>query len=318
MFSLFKSQNNDPEIPKWASFFTAQEYKTFVKALDKYFRKKNISYTLGDAQITVDPNDLGFSTLGLTNISQVCKQDEPENYESLVASHFEAMLRSNKFQEAFEKIEDDFEQVKQYLGVRLYGDQHIRHLGKEHTVGKEFGGDLYAMLVFDLPDNITNVRPQHADKWGKKMDDLFKTGLENIHKKYPFQITQEEFNDFNIWFVQADHYFVPNIAFHLDQYPHLIGSKGALIGMPHRHAAFLYPIESIEVVKALNGLIMAVYGMNEEGPGSVSNNLFWYYNGKFENLPYKLENNSLQFFPPDNFLELLNSLAPDEDEDDEE
>ena len=40
----------------------------------------------------------------------------------------------------------------------------------------------------------------------------------------------------------------------------------------------------------------------------VRNNLFWYKDGTYTELPYKFENGKLQFFPPDNFVELLNEL----------
>jgi hypothetical protein len=48
--------------------------------------------------------------------------------------------------------------------------------------------------------------------------------------------------------------------------------------------------------------------MYNEGPGSISNNLFWYYKGQYINLPYKKEAGKLHFFPPEAFLTMLNNL----------
>src|SRR5690606_37707118 len=100
----------------------------------------------------------------------------------------------------------------------------------------------------------------------------------------------------------------PNIVFDIENRKELIGSKGSLVGLPHRHSAIIYPIENLEVVKAINGLIPTIYGMNQEGPGSLSNNLFWYKDKTFTQLPYKIDEGKLQFFPPNNFVELLNEL----------
>lgn len=48
--------------------------------------------------------------------------------------------------------------------------------------------------------------------------------------------------------------------------------------------------------------------MNQEGPGSLSKNVFWYNENKLTNLPYELENGKLKFIPPNSFVEMLNSL----------
>jgi hypothetical protein len=309
MFSIFKRYKDNQEVPEWASFFNGSEYSDFLKAVDNYFNKKKITYELGDGMIMTGVNDFSFNNLGLTNLAQVCKQDKPRNYGSIVSEHFDSMVRANQFDTEFNKIVHDFDNVKKYIGVRLYPNDYAANIGKELTIGKDFAGDIYAMLVFDLPDSITNVQPEQADKWGKSLDELFEVGLQNIKTNYSSDISQQKFNEFTIWFIQGNHFFTPNIVFELSNYPNLVGSKGSLIGIPHRHSVIIYPIENIEVVTAINQLIPTIYGMNSEGPGSVSNNLFWYKDGRFENLPYKIEVNKLQFFPPDNFLELLNTLT---------
>jgi hypothetical protein len=309
MFSFFKKSKNNPEVPEWASFFNESEYSDFLKAIENYFNKKNVTYELGEGVLTVGANDFGFTSLGLTNVAQVCKQDKPTNYHNLVSSHFESMVRANLFDAEFKKIVHDFEKVKKYIGVRLYPKDYIANIGKDLTIGKDFAGDIYAMLVFDLPESITNVQPEQAKKWNKDFDDLFQIGLQNIKDNYPLDISQQKFNTFTIWFIQGHHFFTPNIVFDLNNFPKFVGSKGSLIGIPHRHSVIIYPIENIETITAINQLIPTIYGMNAEGPGSVSNNLFWYKDGHFENLPYKINDKELQFFPPDSFMELLNTLS---------
>lgn len=308
MFSFFKKKTNNTDIPKWASFFDDKEYSTFLKELDNYFKSLNIEYELGDGQITVKENKFGFNVLGLTNVAQVCKQDDLKNYKENIAEHFNSMIRANMFDEEFNKIVDKFEEVKKYIGVRLYDNEYVAHVGKENTLGKDFAGDIYSMIVFDFPDSVVSIKPDQTTAWNKTTDELFEIGVSNIKSKYPLTITKETFGEFNIWFVQGDHFFTPNIVFDIENRKELIGSKGSLVGLPHRHSAIIYPIENLEVVKAISGLIPAIYGMNQEGPGSLSNNLFWYRDKIFTQLPYKINEGKLQFYPPDNFVELLNEL----------
>ncbi len=310
MFSLFKQKQENPEVPEWAAFFDCNEYNDFLKAINNYFKRKKITYELGDGMLTAGANPFGFNNIGLMNVAQICKQNKQRNYSKIVSDHFDSMLRANKFETEFNKIVHDFEKVKKYIGVRLYSNDYVEHIGKELTVGKDFAGDIYLMLIFDLPESITNVQPHQIEQWGKSLEELFEVGQQNIKHNYPLNISQHKFNELTIWFIEGNHFFAPNIVFDLNNYPKLLGSKGSIVGIPHRHSVIIYPIANLEVVTAINQLIPAIYGMNEEGPGSISNNLFWYNDGQFENLPYKIKDNKLQFFPSQNFAEMVKTLSP--------
>lgn len=309
MFSFFKKNSEDTKIPEWASFFDIKEYTLFIKEVENYFKSLNIQFKIGNGQVDVNENEFGFSNLGLVNVAQVCKQDDQKHYKEIIIEHFNSMIRANKFDKEFEKIANNFEEVKKYIGVRLYDNEYVAYVGKENTVGKDFAGNIYSTIVYDFPDSVLSIKPEQIIPWKKTVDELFEIGIANIKANYPLSITKQAFGEFSIWFVQGEHFFTPNIVFDIEnRQEELIGSKGSLIGLPHRHSAIIYPIENLEVVKAINGIIPTIYGMNQEGPGSLSNNLFWYNDKTFTQLPYKIEEGKLQFFPPENFIELLNEL----------
>jgi len=58
----------------------------------------------------------------------------------------------------------------------------------------------------------------------------------------------------------------------------------------------------------MNSIFPIIHNMDAEGPGSLSNNVFWYKDENFTKIPYQFEEGKLQLFPPENFLELLNNL----------
>lgn len=308
MFSFFKKKADSTNVPEWASFFNGNEYAVFITEIDKYFKKLNIPYQISDGQILVNQNEFGFGNMGLVNVAQVCKQGKAGHYTKIITEHFDALIRAKQFDFEFAKIADNFEEVKKYVGVRLYNHEYVASIGNENFIGREFAGDIYAMIVFDFPDSITSIKPEQTSAWNKTIDELFNTGVENIKNSYPVAISKQKFDEFSIWFAQSDHFFTPNIVFDIENIDGLTGSKGSLIGIPHRHAAIIYPIEGIEVVKAINILIPTIYGMYKEGPGSLSNNLFWYQDGSYIPLPYKINDGKLQFFPPNEFVEMLNGL----------
>lgn len=218
-------------------------------------------------------------------------------------------MRANEFDKEFAKIAENFDDIQKYIGVRLYSKEYIAHVGKENTIVKDFAGDIYSMIVLDFPDSVLSIKPEQTTNWNKTIDQLFELGKENIKAKYPLTITKESFGESSIWFVQVEHFFTPNIVFDIENRKELLGSNGSLIGLPHRHSVIIYPIENLEVVQAINGFIPLIYGMHEEGPGSLSNKLFWYKDETFTELPYKMEENTLRFFPSEIFVEQLNKLT---------
>jgi len=312
MFSFFKRKDNNLEVPEWASFFNKTEYSEFIAAIEKYFYKKNVTYTIEDGALATGANDFGFGVLGLLNLAQNCKQNKPGNYKNIVAAHFDSMIRIYTQDKEFADIIGDFEKVKQYIAVRLYADDYIAHIGRENTVGKGLADGLYATLVFDQPESVATIKPDQADKWGKTYAELLDLGTQNIKNKYENYISKELFDDFELWVVTGEHFFTPNILLNMQDHPQLTGTYGSLVGVPHRHAVIMYPIESIEVVKVITNLIPTISGMYREGPGSLSPGLFWYKNGLLENLPYDIVDNTIQFKPTENFLEMLNSLGSEE------
>ena len=308
MFSFFKTNGSVTSVPEWSSFFNDKEYSLFIREVDNYFKKLNIRYEIQGGQVMVDEKEFGSGQLGLLNVAQLCKQVGPKNYREMIARHFLAMTKVSQFDMQFAKVNDDFEEMKKYFGVRLYNDEYVAQVGKENTVGKNFSGDIYAMVVLDLPNSVMSIKPEQPLAWNKTVDELFEIGISNMKAKYPLTINKHVLDQFSIWCVHGDHFFTPNIVFDLENRKELVGTEGSLIGLPHRHTAIIYTIENSEVVKAIHHLIPAIYGINQEGPGSLSNHLFWYKDKTFTPLPYKIEDNNIHFFPPDNFVQLLNQL----------
>ena len=61
--------------------------------------------------------------------------------------------------------------------------------------------------------------------------------------------------------------------------------------------------------EAAGAMLQVIVGMHRDGPGSISQNLYWYHEGEYIVLPYELEDQSLRFLPPDDFSELLDELG---------
>ena len=302
--------NSEPKVavPEWAALFESHEYLAFIGAIKAYFNKKNLQYTLTDGVIEIENNPFGFGKLGLGNLTQSCKQHEPQEYERLVAQHFDGLDVAHAFNAQFQENVHDFESVKQYIGMRLYASSYVQHFDKPIHTGYMFAEGIFALLIYDLPHSVMNVQHSEMLQWGKTRDELFAIAKANSRVKYPPQFAQHEIGETEIWVTHADHFFTANTAFFLAEHPELVGSEGALVALPHRHTAIFYPIEDMKIVAALNTMLQMAYGMNAEGPGSLSPHLYWYNNGVFTDLPYSIQGQSLDFAPPAEFVAMLERL----------
>jgi hypothetical protein len=300
-------------IPPWASFFSETEYAAFLSAIDSFFQNTlHLPYTIQDGAVIPAENEYNLNCLGLTNLARICKQNEPVDYPEIVASHFNGMIEAEKFQKEFDKTVTDYDRVKQYIAVRLYDEGYFSSIGKEAYMSREFAGELVAVLVFDLPHTVCNIKPEQAAPWGKTEDELFEAGLDNVRRNYEIKAEAAEFGadgDF-IYACEAAHFFATNVLFDLDKHARLVGKGGALVAAPNRHITLVYPIcDMKKVVGMINNLCVAVPGIYDNNPGALTKEIYWYKDGRFLPLPYKFDNKRISFYPPEEFVELLNGLA---------
>lgn len=307
MFGFFKNQ--DRNVPAWAAFFDWKEYERFMEELDLYFKLRGLNYEVEQGIVTVSEREEEVGKLGLTNIAQICKQHQADEYGELLTAHLDGMLGKRESDKKLMDHVGDFRIIRDYIAIRLHNLDSVSIVGQDNLIGFSVAGDIFAMLVFDLPESIVNVQRKHTDAWGKTDEELIELGLRNVRERNPIELVRHQLGDNPIYFVTAEHYFSGNFIFELDEHPNLIGTHGTLVGIPHRHTALFFPIQDIGVLDGLNRLLPIIHGMHQEGPGSLSNHLFWYHQQQFIDLPYVVDQGELTFHPPAAFVEMLNGLA---------
>jgi hypothetical protein len=308
MFTFFRRHKTNRQVPEWASYFDGAEYERFLFLVERYFAGRKIEFLLGDGIVHIQTGRLGGEDLGLVNLAQICKQSNSFRWKGVIRRHFTQLEKAASFKIEFYKKVHDFSQVKDYIGVRLYHTDFVSHIKDGLTIGKHITEDIFALLVFDFPHSIINVQPEQTIQWNKMNEELFEIGIANIRRNYKTILSPQMLGKIKCWVARGNHFFAPNIVFDLKSNSQLVGSNGALIGIPHRHAVFIYPIENLEVLDAIHVLIPVIYRMNKQGPGSVSDGLFWYHNDTLTALPYELGEQKLEFTPPEAFVAVLNTL----------
>ncbi len=311
MFGFFKKN----KVPQWASFMDQGQYKTFMDALAGFLKSNGgPDHKIDDGLVLFyGENPFGCERVGLLNLAQSCAQGRPERYPGIVEAYFRSFKKTNEFFKNFDTEVQDFEKVKEYLAVRLQGEDYHSQV-HDWAVFREVAEGLYAHLVFDLPDAVRTLNPDEAARWERTEDELFELARANVRRNYSSERQWQPVKSSGFWLFGADHYFAPNIIFDLERDEDLLGPGGAVIGVPHRQAALIHPIKSLAALEIIGRLVLVCHNLYTAGPGSVSPNLYWYREGRFVALPCVVKDKAIEIHSSDAFTALLNTLPPSEGE----
>ncbi|PKL93046.1 MAG: hypothetical protein CVV21_01490 [Candidatus Goldiibacteriota bacterium HGW-Goldbacteria-1] len=307
---LFLLANGEAETfevkSKHFGYLTSVEYKKFSKQLMVYFEEKGDAYRVSFKEGCV--YGPGSMVYGLENVAQIYHQADENEKDIIIAGHFDKIFTSEKEEKIIKKNISDYEKIKSYLAVRIVPNDYLERIGKENAIFREDLTGTYTMLVFDLPSKSMSIKPESAKKWKKDTSELIKSGIENTIIKYPAEVSKRIIlNDLVMWYLLGGEIFTTTNIFKLDRYKGCVGKHGALVIVPNRHAIITYPINNKGVLKAVNVLIPMAKKMYDEGPGSISSELYWYYNKKFVSLPFDTEKSA--FYPPAEFTAMLNKIT---------
>ena len=297
MFKLKKTA-----VPEWASVLGEKEYSLFMTAVENYLKDKSEPYTIDDGMILMTDNGWQY---GLSNLAQMCAQTRPEEYPALIAHHFGTFIELKAFEESLDM--DDFEKMRQYIGVRLYDREYVAY-GGPTMVRRPFAGEVFSVLIYDFPLSIKNITLSDMEKWGISEDELFAIGIENIRRNYQMDAQRVSVNGGDVFAVETEHFFASNILFDIEQHKELVGKGGAIICMPTRSMAVIYPIDDVKVAAVLSTLFGIAQEFYAKGPGSLTKEVFWYRDGQYEPLNYEM-GKKIKFTPSEAFMSLLNSLS---------
>jgi hypothetical protein len=297
-------------VPDWARFFESDQFGEFLSLVRRALVDEEADHDMDIEQglVEVRPEDAGPRLLGLGNLAQACRQMDREEWPATIAGHIQQLLHMPDHDgELLEKFGEDFETAKPYLKVRLFAEG----LPNEDllVIRRPMEGVL-KVLVYDLPDAIATVPREHVTNWGLFDDELFELALDQVRQEKP----DREDVDIDEGGVKATllagpSYFSATHALLLDEYLTDKAAAGALVAIPHRHVVLFHEIVDQKVIPALNRMAHLAHAMHEEGPGSISPSVYWYDRTRFRRIPAKVEDGTIEIYPPKEFVEMLNGLV---------
>lgn len=279
-----------------------------MENLEEYFQGKEIVLDVNDGSMKA-PEVFGESQLGLANLASICYGFKTSEWKEITNGHFHSLKENLKFEKEFEKDISDFSKVSKFLSVKLWPAEYKESIPEGKAIIREDIEGTITILVFDLPMAVRNVAPSEITDWDKSIEELFEIGLKNVFNNYEVELEKQELDGKPCYILCGDHLFGSTYALELNKFQQCIGSRGAIVSIPHRHAVVIYPVEGLDVMNDFIKLASIASGMYGEGPGSITSNIYWYNNGKYMNLPYEFKDNNFNFYPPYEFVDFLNKVS---------
>jgi hypothetical protein len=299
--------------PDWADFFTGAQFKAFIAVFRAELDRCGAVYRMdaegGMVQAQI-PGQAQVQTLGLLNVAQVCRHNPEDQWPELIARHLRIVTNVPKRNADINALSGDFDRAREFLKVRVHPEDYTSHL-PDSVAYQPVAEGLIAVLVYDFPDSIAGVHPNHVERWRVPMHDLIQLGVRNVRalgRLTPERIEGADRGWIDV-FEDGENYYAASHALLLHEYYDPEPELGLLVGIPNRHLMLVRPLDNLDAVPALNAMLHMVPAMYDQGPGAISPNLYWYRAGTFTLLPAEKKGDSIHFFPPEAFTEgALNRL----------
>lgn len=304
------NDGGDGDAPEWASFFDGEAYRAFVDAVRADLEGRGIEFRIDDGIVHI-PRESGGNRMGLKNLAQRCHAAaKPSEWAAIIAGHFDTTLGGFSEMEALDTRLENFEAMKDHLKLRVYPRSMLDNLPEAKLVWWSVTDDLIAVLTVDLPTSVVTVSEEVRGHWTVDDDALFELARDNVARFDPPTVEDLDAGEgIALRALFGDSFFIASHLMHLahfvDPPPH-----GLLFSVPHRHTLLLHRIVDAKVVLAINAMLGMTQQMHIEGPGSLSNQLYWWHEGQLMRLPSEVDGQTLRFIPPPAFIQkVLEPLA---------
>lgn len=265
------------DVPAWASFFTADAYRAFTAHVDAALRARGVTYRWGDGFVEAE-TEHGPRTWGMANLAQLCNAAPRRDWTDLVDDHLVKLEGTHAAGSGLAA-----EQALPLLRLRIWRRTDLPP--DVPVLGRPVSDDLVAAIVVDLPDSLASVRPEDAARWGMTEGDLLDRAERQTREHTDAELERlSEPDGSEIVFVLSPQSFGASLALWPEELADL-GDDGAVIGFPNRHVAVVHPLRgglSGDVVARLEAWTHQAY---VEGPGSISDDLYWWRDGVLTRLP---------------------------------
>jgi hypothetical protein len=294
---LFKKKEPAPPQPPEFAVMDAREWAGFNEVVRDVMKRTRIDVERYEPGAVVI-RDRG--TFGLLNVAQLCHVNPRGEWPAIVANHFANVLAAGE-----EVWAPDL------LRVRLFPDDYFGPEALAATVTRPYAESVVAGLVIDLPTRVQTVAPEQLAEAELDPDAAWDLAWRHTRaSERPEHYEVANINGAPVHSMLGDSFFTASLVQFLPDLVGAIGPNGAVVSIPRRHTILAHVVENLAAANAVQGMLPLTRSLYAEGPGSISAHLYWWRDGDLRWLPSMVSETAIEFYPPDDFVDMLNGLDP--------
>ncbi|MCC6682344.1 MAG: hypothetical protein IT445_15700 [Phycisphaeraceae bacterium] len=299
-----------PPLPAWAAAFDSpRQVQDFEDAVTAYFDSVCIAIALHDGWV-VPRDGQGQTQFSLSDIARRCADESRDHWPRLLAEHFKEVRQELYQQQRYAGLARDYAWAKKHLALRLFDQEAFdKQAANMRLVYRVDLPGTYTVLSLDLPATTMSVDRQTMAGWGVGHDRLFDLAMDNVTAMPHTTAQWINLSQRTRVFTLRGMPYSSALALRLERFPNAIGRYGAIVAVPVRDYLAVLPIEDASVALSMHDMLVLAWGMAQEGPNTVTGRFYWYRDGVFRELPYRVNDGGIDFSPPDEFVRLLYDLS---------
>lgn len=291
---------------------TAGQSRWFRSMISEALDAHDLEWQLAEDSLLIRRGgDLEPVQVGLERLTHRCLSEPPDSWPELVAEHVEVTVTTLDEAAEWVRRREDFAWVREQLAVRLLpGELVDTALARDTVMRQQLPGTVSALIV-DRPQSLQAVAREDIFSWGLSEDELLELALDNVRRRAAATLRGIDLDGgVAIQLLTEASYLTASLALTLDDYPEVAGEHGTLVTIPHLRALIAYPINDSHTIQATHALLPLARMMYDSAPGGITPSLLWRRApGSWLELPASLEDDTLLFAPPVEFVELLSQLG---------
>ncbi len=299
------------QVPDWAND-NKEKYQVFWKIFINELEKleiKNIKEYESEGYVEINQEsdyfDLGMQ-ISAYNIFLNCLKAKENNWPYIIGNFLNSFIEAKKLEKTVLKEMEDFNKAIKYLYVRVFPVDYKEYL-KDSISREDFEGTISAVVI-NFPTAVKNLSTGFLEKWNKKNDEIFEIALKNTLENTTKKLEKMEYTkEQSIYFINdPDDIFLTTNIYNLSSYNELKSEYGCYLSIPSRNYLLILPLNNKEQIN--NSVIQFMILTNNiysGESGNITQNIFWYYNGKLYPIKHDNKGSKGSIKLPDELIKLM-------------
>ncbi|NRB54160.1 MAG: hypothetical protein HRU41_41315 [Saprospiraceae bacterium] len=291
--SLTKIEEQIPE--KYEHLVSERQYFRILAYICRYFEENNYSLTEITEGSLIVLDEQEKMDISLDNLIKRLSNNAEEGWKQDIYTYFDQLLEHTNTEELFA----NFELAKEYLTLRLYGDQIDTHSEQDALVFRQDLAGTYSVLSLDLPTKFQVILKSEIENWSVDEETLFQIALQNANQQ-AVETAHGYWEETEILAVFSNEYAAIKLLELEQNFEDSVGEHGALAAVPTKGTVFIHPMRSLDtnLNEALSLIIRQGNLIYESDPGPITRNLYWYHQGQFYAFNMQMKEEGLSYQLP--------------------